>query len=1071
MLARGIRVTGRSRYALPVALLTSLWGATSCGSATDAGPVPVAAVIVTATGNRLVVGESQLLGLRLEDADGNELTDRTTVWSTTNSAVASVSEAGLVHALAPGSVQIIATSEQKTGAVTFSIVVPIAQVTVEPAEASLQVGQTLQLTAVPRDNAGLPLTGRQITWTSSNASIAAVAVDGRVSAVSAGGPIVVFAASEGKADSARITVIPHPCDVRVPISVGDTVNASLQSADCLLDDGTYIDFWQFTLTAQTSLLIEMGSSEFDTWLYVLTPSLNVIDYDDDTGPGTNSRLRVTLPAGTYVIGASSYSSGESGTYSLSLGVDPNAAMCAVHTALAIDDTVSGTIANTDCVIFGAFYADRWRLRLPERHRAIDVRITSPTMEPFVLIADTLGYIQAFDDDGGGPEFTLSARLDSGTYDVWATTWWSEATGNYALSVHLDPCGNDSALAFGATVTGSLSRADCALNDSTFADAWRLTVVDSTTPLRVELASPDFDAYLVLTDLDGELIATDDDAGPGSSARIETTLSRGQYLVWANSYAPGDTGSYTLSAAVLPPLAVNFVVDGAYLVQATQRYDGTVPLITGRSTIVRAFGRATALSSSAPSVRVRFYDAGVLVDSITIPAASPTVGSTIDQGIVSASWNAFVPTVLVKPGLSITATIDPDNRMTESDETDNVWPQDSQPRAVNVRTFPKLNLTFVPVRQQVNGLLGNITTSNLSTYTDLLRRIFPLDTVNAVIRTTYTTSLPALQPYDENGAWLDLLSELEAIRVAENPSHHYYGVVKVAYTSGVLGVSMDIPSRVAASIDDLTEAPVTTAHELGHNFGRYHSPCGGAGGPDPRYPYAGGAIGVYGYDHVAQRVIERTAPDIMSYCEPPWISDYTFSGVLSHRDTSTAAPPPAQSVLLVWGTIADGRVKLEPAFRLVAPPMLPAVPGPWRVQLLDARGGIVASHSFTPTEIHDGARSGSAFTFALPIDNAAADRVASIVVVGPAGNAEVRQSVLARSSIGDATGRPTQSRDAGRLTIDWSVDRYPLAMIRDARTGQILSFVRGGRFTVPAASPKLDVLWSDGVRTYREEIVP
>src|SRR6266581_1540670 len=59
-------------------------------------------------------------------------------------------------------------------------VVPVSSVTVSPASTTLQVGQTVQLTATPKDANGNPLTGRTVTWSSSNPSVASVDGSGRV---------------------------------------------------------------------------------------------------------------------------------------------------------------------------------------------------------------------------------------------------------------------------------------------------------------------------------------------------------------------------------------------------------------------------------------------------------------------------------------------------------------------------------------------------------------------------------------------------------------------------------------------------------------------------------------------------------------------------------------------------------------------------------------------------------------------------------------------------------------------------------------------------------------------------
>src|SRR5207245_3378728 len=104
-----------------------------------------------------------------KDGDGAPLSGRTVTWSSSNTAVAAVSNSGLVSGVTPGSATITATSEGKSGTSTITVTpVPVASVDVTPATASVQAGQTVQLTATPRDAGGDPLSGRTVTWTSCN---------------------------------------------------------------------------------------------------------------------------------------------------------------------------------------------------------------------------------------------------------------------------------------------------------------------------------------------------------------------------------------------------------------------------------------------------------------------------------------------------------------------------------------------------------------------------------------------------------------------------------------------------------------------------------------------------------------------------------------------------------------------------------------------------------------------------------------------------------------------------------------------------------------------------------------
>src|SRR5205809_4064524 len=62
----------------------------------------------------------------------------------------------------------------------------VASVTISPAPASVQVGQTLQLTATPKDSAGCILACRSLTWSSGSPAATILRPSGTVTSVSPG---------------------------------------------------------------------------------------------------------------------------------------------------------------------------------------------------------------------------------------------------------------------------------------------------------------------------------------------------------------------------------------------------------------------------------------------------------------------------------------------------------------------------------------------------------------------------------------------------------------------------------------------------------------------------------------------------------------------------------------------------------------------------------------------------------------------------------------------------------------------------------------------------------------------
>jgi uncharacterized protein YjdB len=194
-------------------------------------PIPVATVVVTPATASMGVGATVQLSATLKDANGNTLTGRTVTWQTSDASVATVDANGLVTGNAGGGpVTITATSEGKNGTAAITVTVPVASVAVSPATPTIQVGATVQLTATPKDADGNPLTGRVVTWQTSDATIATVDANGLVTGQAAGGPVTITASSEGKSGSSAVTVIPIPVasvDV-TPAAASIALNGTVQ---------------------------------------------------------------------------------------------------------------------------------------------------------------------------------------------------------------------------------------------------------------------------------------------------------------------------------------------------------------------------------------------------------------------------------------------------------------------------------------------------------------------------------------------------------------------------------------------------------------------------------------------------------------------------------------------------------------------------------------------------------------------------------------------------------------------------------------------------------------------------
>ena len=170
-------------------------------------PAPVASVTVSPASASVDAGGTQQLAATTKDADGNVLTGRVVTWTSSNSAIATVNGSGLVTGVAAGGpVTISATSEGKVGAASITVTtVAVASVVVTPANSIVALGFPAALAATVKDASGNVLTGRPITWSSSDASVASVSATGIVTGVAIG-TATITATSGGQSGTATVTV-------------------------------------------------------------------------------------------------------------------------------------------------------------------------------------------------------------------------------------------------------------------------------------------------------------------------------------------------------------------------------------------------------------------------------------------------------------------------------------------------------------------------------------------------------------------------------------------------------------------------------------------------------------------------------------------------------------------------------------------------------------------------------------------------------------------------------------------------------------------------------------------------
>ena len=191
-------------------------GGDVCPSDLPEQPEPVDSLLVTPAAAVMEIGDVVQYTARVFVND-IEVTDRPVTWSTPSPTVISISETGLVQALAAGYGEVKAEAEGVSASVGLTVMTPepqpnVGSVSVYSAgglPARMWTGQTWSFQVRVRDQSGNVLDGWPVTWSVLDTSVATVDALGRATAIGPG-RTHVQATAEGRTGSAEIRSYVHP---------------------------------------------------------------------------------------------------------------------------------------------------------------------------------------------------------------------------------------------------------------------------------------------------------------------------------------------------------------------------------------------------------------------------------------------------------------------------------------------------------------------------------------------------------------------------------------------------------------------------------------------------------------------------------------------------------------------------------------------------------------------------------------------------------------------------------------------------------------------------------------------
>jgi hypothetical protein len=500
-------------------------------------------------------------------------------------------------------------------------------------------------------------------------------------------------------------------------------------------------------------------------------------------------------------------------------------------------------------------------------------------------------------------------------------------------------------------------------------------------------------------------------------------------------------------------------------------DSALVLVSGKAALVKVNVTSGSTGGTKPSGTLRVTSANgatrdILLTAPTgaLPANVPAVPSFTD------SYTATVPADLVKTGVKFTALIG-----------------SSAGTTITPRVGGGTPMKFVPIAIQIAGTVGKLPVSQGAH----LQALFPVSSVTVQSHPTYVSSRVTTLPTTDAG-WSDAfgkilgeLADLHSLEGAAKHDHYFgfipkrtWGLAGLAYLSSHSGVGFDMPDQPITVRD-------VVAHEMGHNFSLPHAACGGAGSPDPAYPYPDanlGKSGRYIWPYLADsntfydpRPTDRH--DIMSYCGGQVFSDYNYRKMQTYltpadksmvNEAAAAVTSATQDLLLISGEIgASGTAELNPVKSLVGRAEAPEA-GQYTLRIVSANG--TTDIPFAPRTLdHDSTLQHFGFTIPNP------GAIQSITVLQGAKTLLNSQAKAASTNerAQAATPQVQVQESGGALKLTWDAARHPYLTVTWVGTEQrrnLAQDLRGGSVTLSSADlptgGSLELALSDGLNAVR-----
>ena len=483
-----------------------------------------------------------------------------------------------------------------------------------------------------------------------------------------------------------------------------------------------------------------------------------------------------------------------------------------------------------------------------------------------------------------------------------------------------------------------------------------------------------------------------------------TIATNQASIDGRLYATSDTlffarqnnGIYTL-ALNATAIVRDFSADGLEVTQAIQNLANNAPLVAGKPTYVRAYGKQLS-GPNAPNVEVRLTG---IKNDVPLPGSplqpingvrALTTGAGFDRARLNDGWYFLLPASWITAGnISLQLVVDPRQIHTDPNRTNNTLA-----RTVNFQNQPPVCVWTVPVRTHTP--MPSTTDPNFWSMVSHFNRRWPVPDTWVFRDTEPVEELqvcwygpfpyPCYGPYELEDGWSItngppdrdkvIVSLWGRALLSFNPDAcddrgapvHFMGMVHPnANNGGASGYASTISNQSWVQLPSHTPNPVPTgwnqlragsvmAQELAHNHGRKHVNCGSPDNIDNSYPYPGcqianvGADSYYGFDTTTlQPIRPNETADFMSYANRSWVSDYTWRALMNsfaaNATAAAVAAPTEGNSVFVTGLVdtANSRGEIDTVL------VLPSTTVPTTTRQSSTVGAAGVTHDGVPHAVY------------------------------------------------------------------------------------------------------------------------